>query len=79
MELILLWMLTVGLAGYYIGKSRGHADTGCCLGFLLGPIGWIITACLPPRGGAMCPFCRERVQPKATICPHCRAERTPPP
>lgn len=71
MELLLLWALCA-LAGYYIGKSRGRAETGCALGCLLGPIGWIISACLPPVGSAMCPHCRERIQPGATICPHCR-------
>jgi len=73
MELVVLWAL-FAVVGYYIGKSRGKGETGCVLGLLLGPLGWIIAAVLAPAGEHACPHCRERIHPEATICPHCGAE-----
>jgi len=76
MEFVILWVLCA-LVGYFIGKSRGRQDTGCALGCLLGPFGWIIAAFLTPAG-TICPYCRERVHPEATICPHCQGAIGPP-
>ncbi|MBN2578418.1 MAG: zinc ribbon domain-containing protein [Pirellulales bacterium] len=69
------WFIT-GLAlsaviGGLIGRLKGQQPAGVVLGFLLGPLGWLITLLLNdnrPR----CPACRGVIDPQASICQHCR-------
>ena len=44
MELLNIFVgaLILGLIGAVIGNTRGRADAGFLLGFLLGPLGWLI-------------------------------------
>jgi len=52
-------------------RKGGSAFTGFVLGILLGPIGLII-ALVGGDQRAKCPYCSERIQADAIICPHCR-------
>jgi hypothetical protein len=70
MELLIVW-LGCAVASTLIGARKGADGIGCLLGALLGPVGIIITACLP--GDRLeCPYCREPVRKGATVCPHCQ-------
>lgn len=58
-----------------IGNQKGESAAGFLLGFIVGPLG--IVAVLFVRGGRKdCSFCRERIQPAATVRPTCK--RVPP-
>jgi len=48
MEFLLLGAVIAGVIGMAIGSSKGKVGAGFWLGFLLGPIGWIIAALLTP-------------------------------
>ncbi len=47
--LVLISCIISGLIGFFIGGlgNKNNSSTGAVMGFLLGPIGWIITAVLP--------------------------------
>jgi hypothetical protein len=71
-----LWVLPIFIAGS-IGKSKGRQ--GAAYGILLGWVGVLIVAVLPPgadRSGRTgeCPFCKERMRSDATVCPHCQRD-----
>jgi hypothetical protein len=40
---MMVYMLIPGGIGALIGRTKGRGGAGFLLGFLLGPIGWIIT------------------------------------
>jgi hypothetical protein len=61
-----------GLVGALCGKSKGQPGIGFILGALLGPIGWILSL-LSGDVRPKCEACRQVVDPKATVCPHCRS------
>jgi hypothetical protein len=48
--LILIGGIISGMIGLFIGDlgNKNNSKSGALLGFFLGPIGWIITAVLPP-------------------------------
>ena len=49
---LLLWY-ACALAGAYVSKTKNrHALEGLLFGFFLGPIGLLIAAVLPMKGGA---------------------------
>lgn len=63
-------MFVFGLIGYAIGKPKGEGKTGFWMGFFLGIIGVISTACV--RGYRIkCPFCTSMISMEAVVCPHC--------
>lgn len=66
---VVVWTL-IGLG---IGAARGRAAFGLLLGFLLGPIGWLIVLILP-KEGPRCPECMEVVNAGARRCHHCYSE-----
>ncbi len=70
MVVLLVWVL-FGLVGAAIGQTRCRPVAGFLLGMLLGPIGWLLIAF--SDGRPQCPACRERIQPAAAVCGHCRA------
>jgi hypothetical protein len=45
---IFVWSL-VGFAGARLGRNRARTVEGYVLSILLGPLGWLITLCLPHR------------------------------
>lgn len=48
----ILWMALGGGVGFFVGDYKHNGVVGSLLGALLGPIGWVIVALLPRRGGA---------------------------
>jgi len=66
------WFICAIIAAL-IGDRKGEGVAGFLLGLLLGPLG-IIAAALS-RGNRMnCPYCKELINKKATVCPHCQRE-----
>lgn len=82
MTFIIIWIVSAVL-GAMIGGSKGRGGAGFALGFLIGPLGVLITLFLKPNnekveaeaitsGSARkCPFCAELVKAEAVVCKHC--------
>jgi len=68
-SMVAIWLF-MGLIGWGIGRPRGRDAFGFLMGALLGPIGWIITLCMP-RSGRKCPACLGVVPEAAIRCCHC--------
>jgi hypothetical protein len=69
---ILLFWLICGLLAALIASQRGNQGCGfALLGFLLGPVGIILTLLL---SGYQCPYCRKKISREASTCPYCRKE-----
>jgi hypothetical protein len=78
---IVLWVIPIFVAAS-MGKARNRS--GVAYGILLGWLGVIIVALLPPRTNDVgpdfyreCPFCKEEMRRDASVCPHCRYEVEP--
>jgi hypothetical protein len=70
MELFVFWLVIGGLVGVLVGNTKGERGSGCFLGALLGPIGWLIVALM--KGNRIeCPHCREKIHKDATVCCKC--------
>jgi hypothetical protein len=67
--LILVWLACPILAGM-IAARKGSAFAGLLLGALLGPLG-VIIALLSPGSTKVCPWCRSRIDERASVCPKC--------
>lgn len=64
--------LVCGAVGALIGKYKNAVVRDAVLGAALGPIGWIISLCLPvSRPKPACPACRRPVDPDDKHCRHC--------
>jgi hypothetical protein len=63
------WALVMGGIGHFCGKRKDNARAGFYLGFLLGPIGWIIAALLDYP--LKCPECKSGVPRGAFVCKNC--------
>ena len=59
-----------GFSGLWFGGYTGHDSAGFFLGWLFGPIGWILVLLLPPEG-PRCPECFGVVDERARRCMHC--------
>ncbi len=73
---LVLWVVPI-FVGAAIGKPKRRS--GAVYGLLLGWLGVVILAVLPPaadRSGRTgeCPFCKERMRSDATVCPHCQRD-----
>lgn len=72
---VVLWVVPI-FVGHAIGKHKDRA--GFLYGLLLGWIGVIIVAVLPPVTNSVthceCPHCKERMRRDASVCPHCQRE-----
>jgi hypothetical protein len=73
MELLILWILINIIVGYAIGARKNEVGSAIALSILLGPLGWLIAALSEGRF-RKCPFCAERMQPTAIVCPHCQRD-----
>jgi hypothetical protein len=77
MEILLpfaLWLLSMPVAAS-MAKSRNRSPLGWFVAaFFFGPLALLFVALAGKRGsGWYCPYCKEDIQPGATICPHCRS------
>lgn len=76
MELVILVLasfgaLACGVVGAYIAGNKCASTSGFLWGLILGPIGVVVACFLDER--PRCPRCKERVNPQAEICAHCRS------
>jgi len=74
-----IWALAItvvgALVGAFIGKYKHAIVRDAILGAALGPIGWIISLCLPvPKPAPRCPACRREVAAGDAHCRHCGAK-----
>ena len=87
MEQLVLWWFIFGIAAGVVTAARSQNALGFVPGFLigviLGPIGLLISFFIKPtkaklmKGKRECPFCREALDVRATVCPHCQRESEP--
>jgi hypothetical protein len=76
MIVLLLWCVIGGLVGAAIGQKKGRPGEAFLLGFILGPIGWLLVA-TGPSSGPKCPHCGGAVEAGYSACRHCGRELTP--
>ena len=67
---LLAYMLLFGVIGLLIGRFRNRLAFGFVVGFLLGPLGWLIVG-LMPTAGPRCPACKGVYIQGATKCVNC--------
>lgn len=81
MEFVIIFAV-LALVGALIGQHKGRTGFGAILGFLLGPIGWLIVALMPSNEQQLkkrnpgpkqkkCPECAELVMADAKVCRYC--------
>jgi hypothetical protein len=68
--LVLLWIVCAFI-GWHVGKAKGAEGTGAMLGFVLGPIGVLMTMAIDNR--TCCPICGTRLNGHPQQCPQCSA------
>lgn len=84
MVLALALLITIPLvwvvSGYFaatIYVRKGHSElVGWLVGLSLGPLGVLLVMVTPekPRGDLReCPFCYERIDVRASVCPNCKS------
>ena len=62
------------VVGAFIGKHKKTVARDALLGAALGPIGWIVSLCLPaPRPRPQCPACHQPVNAGDAYCRRCGA------
>jgi hypothetical protein len=69
----IIWLICVAISAV-VGAKRGNPLGGTFLGVVLGPIGLLIVLLSEDKYRVPCPFCAEKIQKKAKICPFCRKE-----
>ncbi len=77
-----IWALVLtvvcGAVGALIGKRKNAVARDAILGAALGPIGWIISLCLPvAKPKPACRVCRKPVEAGDAHCRHCGAKLQP--
>jgi membrane associated rhomboid family serine protease len=73
MELIIIvWLLCAALSAW-VGTTKGQMGTGLLLGLLFGIFG-LLGMLAWPSDRTPCPYCAEKINKKATLCPHCHSE-----
>lgn len=79
-----LWMWTIVITivcaavGAWIGKRKNSVVRDAILGAALGPIGWIISLCMPAaKAKPVCPACKRPADAQDKHCRQCGAKLTP--
>ena len=71
---ILGFWFICGLVAAAIYQRKGRSGVAGFLGgVFLGPIG-ILLALASGSNLPKCPYCAERIQPEAKVCPHCQRD-----
>ncbi len=73
-----IWSIVITIAcalvGALIGKYKNAVVRDTILGAALGPIGWIISLCLPvQKSRPVCPSCHKTLESGDVHCRHCGA------
>jgi hypothetical protein len=77
MEWVLVYFVLLVIAIGYAASKRRPLWIWVPVAVLMPPLA-ILGVLLSPKGGrAPCPACREPVDTKASVCPHCRRELEP--
>lgn len=74
MEFLALIWLVSWIATIIIAAQRGGFNQGCLAiitGALFGPIALLVALSYKAH---TCPYCKERIQKEAIVCPHCQRE-----
>lgn len=72
--LVLIVGCLIGAAiGAAIGARKNRTGFGLVVGFIAGPIGWLIVLLLPSNF-PKCPACKGDVIPGATKCKNCGSD-----
>lgn len=72
MEYVILWLLC-GVIAAAIGARKGEGCGAFLVGCLLGPFG-ILFAIMSSGNRIACPFCKEMMNKRALVCPHCQRD-----
>ena len=72
--LLLAWLACAIAAPDFAYHKRRNVFWWGLLGLFLGPLAAILAGVAPPAG-LQCRACRERIDPSAELCPHCRTEK----
>ncbi len=73
-SLILIFWLACGVVAMLIYTKKGRSGlVGFLGGFLCGPIG-LLLALASSNVLPKCPFCAERINKEAIVCPHCQRD-----
>ena len=67
---IVVWVLVMGIIGYFLGGLRGIPGSGALASVLLGPLGWIAIF-ISKDERLKCPDCKGAVPDGARKCMHC--------
>lgn len=69
MEMVLVGLFAMGVLGAIIGSTRSAPVAGFVMGFMLGPLGLLLTLLIDLR--ECCPECHGRLNGKPRRCQHC--------
>lgn len=68
----IIFTIVCAAVGAWIGKRRDTVVRDAILGAALGPIGWIISLCLPTgKAKRVCPACKRVVDARDRHCREC--------
>ncbi|NOH47335.1 hypothetical protein F0262_04605 [Vibrio rotiferianus] len=55
----------------FVGYLKNNVIAGVLLGYVLGPIGFLLLLLSQDRKHGRCPYCQRKVNVQAYFCPHC--------
>ena len=70
---IFIWLISF-LISIVIGSRKGQLIGGAILGLIFGPLGAVIVLLSSDKNKIQCPFCAEKIQKTAKICPYCKSK-----